>query len=127
MVPPKVSNGTPEIQKSVNVFTIKPPKTSAKSRRRKSNNIEVRYVVPSDDERIAPYMSGISYKKPMQPQMQRDMDFGDTGGASTSVPIQSHKPRTRLLMITNGCKENSSDVEDDDDDDDDFVDTPSKR
>ncbi|CAA2958956.1 Hypothetical predicted protein [Olea europaea subsp. europaea] len=99
-------------------------KTSTESRRRKSNNIEVRYVVPSDDEIVAPNIKRILYKKPLQPHVREDMQFGDTGDAGMSVPVQSHTPRPRLLMITGGCKGHSSDVEDDDDDD--FVDTPSK-
>ncbi|CAA2979620.1 Hypothetical predicted protein [Olea europaea subsp. europaea] len=53
------------------------------------------------------------------------MQFGDTVDAITSVPIQSHTPRPRLLMITDGLKGHSSYVEDDDDND--FVDTPPKR
>ncbi|CAA2978067.1 Hypothetical predicted protein [Olea europaea subsp. europaea] len=87
----------------------------------KLNNIEVRYVVPSDDEIVAPYMKGILYKKPLQPHVRKDMQFGDTGDATQSPN------RLRLLMITDGCKGHSSDVEDDDDDDNDFVDTPPKR
>ncbi|CAA2954429.1 Hypothetical predicted protein [Olea europaea subsp. europaea] len=53
------------------------------------------------------------------------MQFGDTGDAGTSAHAQSPN-RPQLLMITDGCKGHSSDVEDDDDDDD-FVDTPPKR
>ncbi|CAA3033582.1 Hypothetical predicted protein [Olea europaea subsp. europaea] len=87
--------------------------------------IEVRYVVPSDDEIVAPYMKDILYKKPLQPHVREDMQFGDTSDASTSAHAQSPN-RPRLLMITYGCKGHSSDVEDDDDDDD-FVDTPPKR
>ncbi|CAA2978775.1 Hypothetical predicted protein [Olea europaea subsp. europaea] len=97
------------------------PKTSIGSRRRKSNNIEVRYVVPSDDEIVAPYMEDILYKKPLQPHVREDVQFGDTGNAAQSPN------RPRLLMITDGCKGHSSDVEDDDDDNNDFVDTPPKR
>ncbi|CAA3008694.1 Hypothetical predicted protein [Olea europaea subsp. europaea] len=52
------------------------------------------------------------------------MQFGDTTDAGTSAHAQSPN-RPRLLMITDGCKGHSSDVEDDDDDD--FVDTPPKR
>ncbi|CAA2966429.1 Hypothetical predicted protein [Olea europaea subsp. europaea] len=70
-------------------------------------------------------MRDILYKKPLQPHVREDVQFGDTGDASTSVPVQSHTPRPRLLMITDGCKGHSSDVEDDDDDD--FVDIPPKR
>ncbi|CAA2982933.1 Hypothetical predicted protein [Olea europaea subsp. europaea] len=101
------------------------PKTSTESQRRKSNNIKARYVVSSDDEIITPFMKGILYKKPLQPHVREDMPFGDTGDAGTSVPVQSHTPRPWLLMITDGCKWHSSDVEDDDDND--FVDTPSKK
>ncbi|CAA2979621.1 Hypothetical predicted protein [Olea europaea subsp. europaea] len=53
------------------------------------------------------------------------MQFGDTGNAVMSVPIQSHTPRPWLLMITDGRKGHLSYVEDDDADD--FVDTPPKR
>ncbi|CAA2993975.1 Hypothetical predicted protein [Olea europaea subsp. europaea] len=53
------------------------------------------------------------------------MQCGDTGDAGTSVPIQSHTPKPRLLMIIDGYKRHSSDIEDDDNDD--FVDTPPRR
>ncbi|CAA2993002.1 Hypothetical predicted protein [Olea europaea subsp. europaea] len=53
------------------------------------------------------------------------MQFGDTGDAGTSVPVQSHTPKPRLLMIIDGCKWHSSDVEDDDDDN--FADTSPRR
>ncbi|CAA3002441.1 Hypothetical predicted protein [Olea europaea subsp. europaea] len=53
------------------------------------------------------------------------MQFGDTGDAGTSPRVQSHTPKPRLLMITDGCKGHSSNAEDDDDDD--IVDTPPKR
>ncbi|CAA2990038.1 Hypothetical predicted protein [Olea europaea subsp. europaea] len=102
-IPLEAINGTPEVHKS----------------------IEVRYVVLSNDEIVAPYMKCILYKKHLQPHVREDMQFGDTGDAGTSVPVQSHTPRPRLIMITNGCKGHSSDVEDDDVDD--FVDTPPKR
>ncbi|CAA2964505.1 Hypothetical predicted protein [Olea europaea subsp. europaea] len=69
-------------------------------------------------------MKDILYKKPLQPHVREDMQFGDTGDAGTSAPVQSPN-RPRLLNITDGCKGHSSDVEDDDDDD--FVDTPPKR
>ncbi|CAA2975098.1 Hypothetical predicted protein [Olea europaea subsp. europaea] len=44
-----------------------------------TNEIEVRYVVPSDDKMVAPYMEDILYKKPLQPHARGDMQFGDTG------------------------------------------------
>ncbi|CAA3011111.1 Hypothetical predicted protein [Olea europaea subsp. europaea] len=74
---------------------------------------------------VAPYTKGILYKKSLQPHAQRDMQFGDTGDVGTSVPVQSHTPRLRLLMIIDGCKVYSNNVEDDEDDD--FVDTPPRR
>ncbi|CAA2952174.1 Hypothetical predicted protein [Olea europaea subsp. europaea] len=70
-------------------------------------------------------MKCILYKKPLQPHVREDMQFGDTGDAGSSAHAQSPN-RPQLLMITDGCKGHSSDVEDDDDDDD-FVDTLPKR
>ncbi|CAA3005293.1 Hypothetical predicted protein [Olea europaea subsp. europaea] len=87
---------SPQVDKRVRNET---PKTSIRSRRRKSNNIEVRYVAPSDDEIVAPYMKDILYKKPLQPHVREDMQFGDTGDMDVKDIQVMLKMTTTILLI----------------------------
>lgn len=70
-------------------------------------------------------MSGVPYNKPMQPHTLGDICSEDPGHVGKSAAVQSHTSTMCLLMIINGRKGHSIDVEFDDDND--FVATPTKR
>lgn len=82
--------------------------------------LEICSVVPSDMELEAQYMNGVMYTRPMQPRVNVSRKSKESG----TIAGPSH---TQLLMITDGSKGHSSDVDGGDDEDDDFVVPPPKK